>query len=178
MKRKMDQLMLLGYEFIMMQMDCLLYSDTVSAGDLVAHNQSFGYVPPPAHANMTRFPHDGLLGLGHLNTSWPELWTNTSFYQTLHFQYQVKKYQFGLALGLNGTGSLILGGVDMDMMEDVPASQGILPGYEVWVIAGAITIGAGGANTFENQKLFISSGTEYVSIPSFIAYSAVWESTY
>ena len=87
-----------------------VFKDTVSIGDLVVKNQSFGVLPenPPKY-DLPPFPGDGIMGMS-VGTDFTA-GSSPGWFVNLCDQGQVEEQRFGMALGTQGKGNFVFGGV-------------------------------------------------------------------
>ena len=121
------------------------FTDEACFAGMTSRNQTLAEVvktPPPNHETISKFPHDGLVGLGGTNASQTVL-GGTPFFQQLCDQGAVKECRFGIAYGTEGRGKQILGGVDSELYHGELAFSPINTTYS--------TVSANGTVVYENE---------------------------
>lgn len=143
----------------------LTYTDVIKAKDIVVPRQVFAYVQPGAPSTddtqniITEPGPDGRIGFGRATSTFSSKFGGSSFYNALNEQGRLE-FRFGLALEIDGTGSLILGGLDSDMTENDFDTISIIQQSTEWEVMGTVHVGS---TTIPNQKLIIDSSVEGVS---------------
>ncbi|TVY53093.1 Plasmepsin-2 [Lachnellula cervina] len=116
-----------------------IYNDTVQLSSFKLESQTIGVVVSNGSnsSSSSVYPHDGIIGFGDESFSS----TNTTpFFHNLCQQNLVEECRFGLALGLNGTGSLTLGGVS-DIVPGGEQSLTKVPIIQEWFVTGDLAVG-------------------------------------
>jgi len=137
------------------------FADYVSQAGLVARNQTLANVvatTPPNNGTITQFPHQGIVGFSVP----PNNRTQTGgkpFFRTLCDQGSVRECRFGLAYGIEGTGTQVLGGIDRRLID---GNLETAPTNAVWEIQANVAVN--GSSALSNQTVLFDSGTANVSL--------------
>ncbi|KAH8654537.1 aspartic peptidase domain-containing protein [Tricladium varicosporioides] len=134
-------------------------SDAISlpGTNLIIPSQAFGEVTTPI--SPPQFPHDGLIGLSSQENS---LLNFDPWFTSLCATHQIPACRFGLALGVNKTGMIYLGGVE----EGVIKGEGELskaPLQSEWVTWGDVVFG--GEVIERGARMLMDSGTAVIFGP-------------
>ncbi|KAK5110053.1 hypothetical protein LTR62_006297 [Meristemomyces frigidus] len=139
------------------------YADTVSFAGLTAQNQTFAAViakPPPNNGTITQFPHQGIVGFSSTRANATQLGA-VPFFQTLCDDRSVKECRLGLALGTEGDGTQVLGGIDHELFDGSMVEVDAAPNEE-WSFNGAVTVDDHRPNLRCSLPLFHKLGIQAV----------------
>ena len=138
------------------------YSDKVAFANLTSTDQTLGAVIKKAQTDngtITTLPHQGIVGFSGILANETQL-GGKPFFQSLCDQGAIEDCRFGLALGTNGTGTQILGGIEGDLFEGTLVETPVNPNE--WMFSGGIAVN--GNISVTNQTIVADSGTANVSL--------------
>ncbi|KAF4635739.1 hypothetical protein G7Y89_g2357 [Cudoniella acicularis] len=128
---------------------------TLSGSNFTIPSQALGVVKNPL--SPPQFPHDGLIGFSGINNSFLN---SESWFSNLCINHAFKECRFGLALGINETGTQYFGGVENDVFEGELSTA---PLQEQWVTWGDVVFN--GTIFEKGARMLMDSGTAVIFGP-------------